>query len=509
MTLMAAAFVIATSSQSFATKNVTFQVDMGIYVQIGLFNLATDTVVIRGDFQLMAGDTGYYGAGLTSHNWGGRAFMMAPSMTNDSIYTLTVAFPDSAAGKTINYKFVIINAANHYVDSTTNGGSWESINNRTYAITSDANQQIPVDYFNQRYTAGVQANITFQADMTNLISEGFDPAHDSIGVRGPTAPLSWGSSITMAPIFGTPTTYSVTVSMTAAVGSSQEYKFFAQGRDLFTNGGWENSGAGDGWDAGGNRVFTFPSASDTTLTAVAPNLDVTAATTTADTVTFSVDMTGAKERYHNSEITGLTLVVLKGGDAPLTWGGTWVTGDTASPSTDVVLADSGNGIWWAKVVFPVQSVSALGYKYGSYFSGADTLNGGTDYMDNEAGFGVNHNVTLAGTNQYLHSKFGDQATAIRQNPNGVKLPQNYSLSQNYPNPFNPTTQINYSIPKNGYVTLKVYNVLGQEVATLFEGNQKAGDYIATFDANRFASGVYFYRLEAGTFSTVKKMVLMK
>ena len=98
-------------------------------------------------------------------------------------------------------------------------------------------------------------------------------------------------------------------------------------------------------------------------------------------------------------------------------------------------------------------------------------------------------------------------TGVRENPN--TKPVSYELSQNYPNPFNPTTQINYSVPKNSFVTLKIYNVLGQEVATLFAGNQRSGSYIATFDANKFASGVYFYRLQAGTFSSVKKMVLMK
>jgi hypothetical protein len=96
---------------------------------------------------------------------------------------------------------------------------------------------------------------------------------------------------------------------------------------------------------------------------------------------------------------------------------------------------------------------------------------------------------------------------------GVKertgTPVNYVLSQNYPNPFNPTTQINYSVPKNGFVTLKVYDVLGQEVATLFSGQQHAGNYTATFEGAKFASGVYFYRLQAGNISITKKLMLMK
>lgn len=115
------------------------------------------------------------------------------------------------------------------------------------------------------------------------------------------------------------------------------------------------------------------------------------------------------------------------------------------------------------------------------------------------------NSSLSGLS---NSTFTIQAgvTAVNENNNAVK---SYELYQNYPNPFNPTTQINYSIPTNSSVTLKVYNVLGQEVATIFSGTQKAGNYTVNFDGNQFASGVYFYRLQAGNFSSVKKMILMK
>jgi hypothetical protein len=85
----------------------------------------------------------------------------------------------------------------------------------------------------------------------------------------------------------------------------------------------------------------------------------------------------------------------------------------------------------------------------------------------------------------------------------------FKLAQNYPNPFNPATRIRYAIPTRTQVTLKVYNVLGQEVATLVNEVQEQGNYVALFEANQLASGVYFYKLEAGKFSTTKKMLLMK
>lgn len=89
------------------------------------------------------------------------------------------------------------------------------------------------------------------------------------------------------------------------------------------------------------------------------------------------------------------------------------------------------------------------------------------------------------------------------------IPAEYVLGQNYPNPFNPTTQIEYSIPKTGFVSLKVYNTLGQEVATLFEGIHQVGNYVATFDGARLASGVYMYQLQSENVSITKKFVLMK
>ena len=87
--------------------------------------------------------------------------------------------------------------------------------------------------------------------------------------------------------------------------------------------------------------------------------------------------------------------------------------------------------------------------------------------------------------------------------------KSFALGQNYPNPFNPTTQINYSVPVSGYVSLKVFNILGSEVATLLSGYREAGDYSVTFNANGLPSGVYFYRLNAGNFVETKKLTLLK
>jgi photosystem II stability/assembly factor-like uncharacterized protein len=93
-------------------------------------------------------------------------------------------------------------------------------------------------------------------------------------------------------------------------------------------------------------------------------------------------------------------------------------------------------------------------------------------------------------------------TAVSQKGSGI--PESYGISQNYPNPFNPTTTINYQLPVNGFVTLKIYDLLGRKVATLVNGRQNAGYYYATFNASNLPSGVYFYRLQAGSFMQTRK-----
>jgi uncharacterized Ntn-hydrolase superfamily protein len=91
----------------------------------------------------------------------------------------------------------------------------------------------------------------------------------------------------------------------------------------------------------------------------------------------------------------------------------------------------------------------------------------------------------------------------------VGVPATFELHQNYPNPFNPSTAIRYQIPSRSHVTLKVYDVLGREVATLANEELKPGSYEVTWDASGVASGVYLYRLEAGAFTETKKLVLLR
>jgi hypothetical protein len=106
-------------------------------------------------------------------------------------------------------------------------------------------------------------------------------------------------------------------------------------------------------------------------------------------------------------------------------------------------------------------------------------------------------------------------TAVDDKGNNI-TPSEFMLSQNYPNPFNPNTTIKYTIPnvslsgvEGSKVQLKVYDVLGNEIATLVNEYKPAGTYEVEFDASNLSSGIYFYKLQAGNFVETKKMILLK
>jgi hypothetical protein len=97
---------------------------------------------------------------------------------------------------------------------------------------------------------------------------------------------------------------------------------------------------------------------------------------------------------------------------------------------------------------------------------------------------------------------------------GPDIPDNYILHQNYPNPFNPNTSIRYEVPQDGFVTIQIFDMLGQEVTTLFSGNTKAGKYTLNWDGadrsgKQVSSGSYIYRMSAGEFVKSMKMILIR
>lgn len=120
---------------------------------------------------------------------------------------------------------------------------------------------------------------------------------------------------------------------------------------------------------------------------------------------------------------------------------------------------------------------------------------------------ANYHTGTGATIQGMQSISGTNSTT--ENSVGSRLPEKFDLSQNYPNPFNPSTVIRYQIPEASYVSLRIYDVLGREVATLVDEAKDAGYYEAVFDASSLSSGMYFYRMQAGEFVSVKKLMVLK
>ena len=100
----------------------------------------------------------------------------------------------------------------------------------------------------------------------------------------------------------------------------------------------------------------------------------------------------------------------------------------------------------------------------------------------------------------------DQVSSVEENNVVVN---NFKLDQNYPNPFNPSTMINYSIPQSSFLTLKVYDIIGNEVVTLVNETKSAGKYDVSFEASNLSNGVYLYSIKTNNFTSTKKMILMK
>ncbi|MBL0106953.1 MAG: T9SS type A sorting domain-containing protein [Ignavibacteria bacterium] len=147
-----------------------------------------------------------------------------------------------------------------------------------------------------------------------------------------------------------------------------------------------------------------------------------------------------------------------------------------------------------------------------------TTNGGINWINQTATQpGINYNSVYF-TDSLTGWAVGDSGTILKTTTGGVltnftntssEIPDKYFLSQNYPNPFNPVTNLEFGISELEFVSLKIFDVLGNEVSTLVNENKPAGRYEVTFNGADFPSGVYFVRMESGDFMDVKRMVLIK
>ena len=189
-----------------------------------------------------------------------------------------------------------------------------------------------------------------------------------------------------------------------------------------------------------------------------------------------------------------------------------------------ILKTTDGGATWQVQPSPGTSLNAFKFlDTGEGWVAADsgkifkTVDGGNTWLSQNSGVQSSltsvdftdrlHGVAVGGSGVVLVTKNGG-VTAVSERTI-ASVPGSPTLQQNYPNPFNPSTTINYSLPANSRVVLKVYDLLGREVRTLVDEKQNAGYHNVTFQAAGLPSGVYFYRLQAATYSETKKLLLLK
>ena len=209
----------------------------------------------------------------------------------------------------------------------------------------------------------------------------------------------------------------------------------------------------------------------------------------------------ASALWFTSSTNGMT-----GGDSILfttTGGALWSVTPSLMPGTTSILGITGIGSnWWV-----IRQASVVYYtpNNGANWSASYTApSGNYDHLTQSRGgsptlYAVRDNGGISKATNLL----------VSVTPVSGNIPGSYSLKQNYPNPFNPSTIISYSLPASSDVTLKVYDELGKEVMTLVDAKQNAGKYEVRFDGSGLSSGMYFYTLNAGSFSQTKKLMLVK
>jgi hypothetical protein len=144
--------------------------------------------------------------------------------------------------------------------------------------------------------------------------------------------------------------------------------------------------------------------------------------------------------------------------------------------------------------------------WGNFINDIELLG---DYAGQTIWIGFRYFMDVAVDGLFVHLDDVEELDPIGVRRTGTNVPAKFEMGQNFPNPFNPSTTINFSIPKDVMVQIKVYNILGQEVQTLLNEVKPAGNYTLNWEGTRFPSGTYFYRITAGDFVQTNKMVLVK
>ena len=518
------------------------------------FNKANQILGVRGSLAPLDWGKTFFLKQETQHgNAGSRQY------DGTNFWSGVIQVPKSTAAGTAYYKFVIHNA----VDST-NVAAWEdgiphgpvdvesgggSNPARIFSFApSMPDTTLYWKFWANRYLAGFTGQdtviITFRANMKAAIAANGFTLGDTMEVRS-----GYGSSAKevrskrMLPQ-GLTTIYQVVDTVVTVLNTPLYYQYYkitggADQREIYYNFSYSGSDV----SLAERRSYV-----NTTKTVT---LNDTSSSATNDrrmpryrnqrkiardvAVTYTLDIRPAIYQVMKgdtlTDIQGTLSVTNK--DSILKWGvaingpatGSWATWGVGLMDTTHRLYDDGTH-------GDAVSGDSIFTRTISYLSGATTVGqefkfgiGGGDNEGGRGGFGNNHieNIDDSAPTAVIASQWGSMnplfynawdytngRPAVSTGVEGfTNIPLEYSLSQNYPNPFNPATRIDFALPKESNVTLKVFNLLGQVVTTLVDGKQIAGKHSVVFDAARFASGLYFYQIKAGDYVSTKKMMLLK
>ncbi|WP_020402125.1 T9SS type A sorting domain-containing protein [Gracilimonas tropica] len=510
--------------------DITFQADMNDIIDSAAFVPGEDFITIPGSM----------------NGWDTAADTLMDA-DDDGIYTKTLSLTEGD----YSYKFHI------YSNSGRITGGYEANQptdntNRNFTVTADDSLDAEMPSFDYRdlndATFG-EVELYFQVDMSiQELNGNFDPETEYVSVTG--AFDGWSATSNAMTETQTESVYEVTVTFPTnqAIPSTYAYKFTIVNADESVS--WESGDdklitvTEDGLFEGKYLAQNAPDGNVPYFDNITPS-DVF----TEDTdVVFEVDLRPAYYTVADSGALPADVQTGTGADSTISWlygngpllangWEDWGVDSAAAKSAGLFFND--RGVDGDEVAGDSLFSATFSYVAGDARVGAFKM--GVNGQDNEAGFGADHNVRINDANKIevvfggfiradsvyddLYDEYilateegpvvvrrggsGDDGVVVSNETETIETPQEFTLSQNYPNPFNPTTNINFTLPQATNVTLTVYNVLGQQVARLVNGRLAAGQHSVQFDASNLASGMYLYRIEAGTFAQNKKMMLIK
>ena len=489
-----------------APANITFRVNMRVKILETTFQPGSgDIVRVAGSF----------------NDWGNSVDTLRDIAPIDSIYEKTISLLENAA---LQYKFL----------KTPRGGvDWEDGDNRTFTVPPGG-AVLPAVYFNYDSVVNVpiNANILWRVDMQAMQEIGwFNPGlNDSMQVRGGFE--GWSGKRMSFNTF-TIATYQTTLPYSGTSFDQLPHKYFMKLDSVSATTrfpGFATDLDGVQYDhpyerGDGNRLLDVGNGGNVSALSFyfgsIHRFGTMKLTTDTCRVTIRVNM-GPATRYVDPFNPANDTVKMVWQDK--TWRFSQVANQGSFPATvNMTRQGPTDSVWTATVTVKGKTHYGLMYTYRYVHPGGTSV-------DEGGGLGAQNpyrarfiiptspNVFPPTQTAALDSWQKNAPMPAQTPPYGLTgvidegetgQPVAYKLGQNYPNPFNPSTQIRYTVPENARVTLKVFNMLGQHVATLVDEQEVPGNYISLFEANALATGVYFYRLEAGKFSETKKMLLLK